>query len=81
MADCELSVHLVSTNVSDFVLSVLPVSVKESKSVGPDLEIESVVEPSICPVSINGSEYELSVCPVSVTEMSTSPASVNTSNF
>ncbi len=31
MAVCELSVRLVSTNVSDFKLSVLPVSVRESK--------------------------------------------------
>ncbi len=31
LADCKLSVHLVSTNVSNSALSVLPVSVKESK--------------------------------------------------
>ncbi len=76
-------------------LSVLPVSVRESKlelfaclnvvvesefeSVGPDLVIESVVKLSI--YSVSGTEYELSVCPISVTELSTSPASVNSSNF
>ncbi len=37
-------------------------------SVGHDLVTESVVEPSICPVSLYGPDHELSTCDVSVSE-------------
>ncbi len=37
-------------------------------SIGHDLVTESVVEPSICPVSLYGPDHELSTCEVSVSE-------------
>ncbi len=77
VADFELSIRLVSSNVSGVELSVLPVSIKESKlelsvclnavvesefeSVGPDLSNMSNVEPCVCPISI----YESVFCPTS----------------
>ncbi len=71
----ELSPHSETAMVSDFELSVLPVSVKESK---PELlvsNLETINTPHICPVNpvsakeiINEPEGELSACPVLVKE-------------
>ncbi len=79
-----------------YVCPVNPVTDKittHELSVGPDLVIESVGDPSISPVSLNDPDYELPICsvsvnesnfklsvlPVSITELSTNLVPVNAS--
>ncbi len=65
VADCELSVRLISTNVSDFELSVLLVSVKKSKPELSVLSSETINAPHIFPLPFNEFNPKLSVRPVS----------------
>ncbi len=87
VADCEPSVCLVSTNVSDFKLSVFPVSVKKSKPELSVLSSENMNAIHICPVYLITAMEAftgVSACPVNhviveetINEQSTHPVSVN----
>ncbi len=64
----ELSRSSEPAMVADCELSVLLVSVKESKPELFDLSSESINAPHICPLPVNEFNPELSVCPVSTYE-------------